>query len=668
MAGNNITGTTNAGIYLYEAVNDNVTQNIISEAPEGIFDVGSTGTVMAGNNITNASYAGIELGSENDLLTLNIISEAPNGIYDDGSTGTVIAGNNITNSSYGIWLYYATSDNLTQNIISEDLNGIFDSDSTGTVMAGNNITNASSYGIWLDGAQYDNLTQNNINGSVSYSYYVSYSSSYNSFTNNTISGDLWVYDDSENLNANYYNNSFMGNIYYLANGTPASSFCNITSSTGTWADGGSDLPFSSSTSCLSEEEWSGSGEDWHPWVGSPIYFISLSPANGYSSSSTTQTFSFTVGDNLFPTVNCTLYIDGSDIANNASVSDNVSTSFTTTLSISSHTWYVNCSDEGNNSLSSSPRNITIQQVGTGCAYNNPSCTSPQVCVDNACVTPSGCEYNNPSCPSGYQCVSNQCEYYYSYGGGGGGVINVQQGCAYNNPMCGIGYDCINNTCVSAGSTNQTTPPNQVNTTEMLDLQAPASGLLGSTITIKVVIAGTDTPVPNLQVEVISPTHERLTITTDTTGEANYVAEELGVYQYSITNPVLEYRITNIYNTSTTNQNMTSAQSAISDANATISSAENAGKNMTDARKKLNDANAAFNAGNYTQAEQLAHEAEQLALNASAQASNVSVTAPPVQQPFDWTPICGAVVLLVLLIIAVMYLRNRNKGEYEEDED
>jgi len=47
---------------------------------------------------------------------------------------------------------------------------------------------------------------------------------------------------------------------------------------------------------------------------------------------------------------------------------------------------------------------------SGCAYSNPSCTSPKVCQNNACVLPPGCKYSNPACASGFYCdnSTNSC--------------------------------------------------------------------------------------------------------------------------------------------------------------------------------------------------------------------------------------------------------------------
>ena len=67
----------------------------------------------------------------------------------------------------------------------------------------------------------------------------------NVFLNNTFQAEWWVASYSED--ENYFNNSEMGNKYYFVNGTPSWEVYDISSSTnGSWADEGSDLPFNSS--------------------------------------------------------------------------------------------------------------------------------------------------------------------------------------------------------------------------------------------------------------------------------------------------------------------------------------------------------------------------------------------------------------------------------------
>jgi parallel beta-helix repeat protein len=141
--------------------------------------------------------------------------------------------------------------------------GLYLNDENNTRILNNNISNVS-VGIALYTLDYGTVNTeilNNTINSSSYCLYIDSSSANNTALHNTLIGNHWVHDED---GSNYYNDSTSGNIYYLANGTRASKVYNITSSTNTWADGGSDRPFNSS---LSGGQWADLGEDWHPWVG-----------------------------------------------------------------------------------------------------------------------------------------------------------------------------------------------------------------------------------------------------------------------------------------------------------------------------------------------------------------------------------------------------------------
>jgi len=80
----------------------------------------------------------------------------------------------------------------------------------------------------------------------------------------------------------------------------------------------------------------------------------------------------------------------------------------------------------------------------------------------------------------------------------------------------------------------------------MDILAPANGFVGDTITVKLVIAGTDTPVPNVTVSVITPSGLKILLVTDETGQASFIPEEVGLYSYSIPNPLISNRVTYIF--------------------------------------------------------------------------------------------------------------------------
>jgi parallel beta-helix repeat protein len=80
------------------------------------------------------------------------------------------------------------------------------------------------------------------------------------FLRNTFRSNSWIDNDSE---LNTFSNESVGNIYYLADETPAWETYNITDSDSNgYADAGDDLPFNQEV--LGEELWLGLGMDEHP--------------------------------------------------------------------------------------------------------------------------------------------------------------------------------------------------------------------------------------------------------------------------------------------------------------------------------------------------------------------------------------------------------------------
>ncbi len=89
-----------------------------------------------------------------------------------------------------------------------------------------------------------------------------------------------------------------------------------------------------------------------------------SPANSISSTTSSYNFTFNVSDS-YDVANCSLIIDG-DIS---STSSNISTSLTngivkSSISVGSHTWSINCTDQAGNVNSSSSRTLTVSSSTT----------------------------------------------------------------------------------------------------------------------------------------------------------------------------------------------------------------------------------------------------------------------------------------------------------------
>lgn len=174
--------------------------------------------------------------------------------------GFSITGNN-SNSTYGV---YSTQLNTTiQNCqISNFSTGIGINGATRSTVRNNTIiTNSIS-------ASTTAITATSLAGN-------------NTILGNNLTSNRWISDSN---GSNNYNDSNSGNIYYFTNGTGAWNVFDIyNNGSSNWAQYGSDRPFNATTV---GGNWSGSGQDWHPYVGTAILSVSILPPFGGSYSKT----------------------------------------------------------------------------------------------------------------------------------------------------------------------------------------------------------------------------------------------------------------------------------------------------------------------------------------------------------------------------------------------
>ena len=226
----NFTSTNNAGIYM-EAASNNTVSNTIANS---VMNIGIMVYAYGNNNyFYNVSASGwdaiyIVSASNNIVINSTIFSNSEFGISLSTATNNTFLGNNITAP---VW------------VSDTDVPYCFDS---GRCLAEGNDNEsclAISNCAW-DGTCYSPETCNGGNQPTceAIGAYCSWASPVDSF-----------------------NDSTSGNIYYFANGTPSWWGYNIsTGSIPNWATSGTARPFGTTNT---PTEWSGYGEDWHPWVG-----------------------------------------------------------------------------------------------------------------------------------------------------------------------------------------------------------------------------------------------------------------------------------------------------------------------------------------------------------------------------------------------------------------
>ncbi|MBN2459309.1 fibronectin type III domain-containing protein [Candidatus Woesearchaeota archaeon] len=91
-----------------------------------------------------------------------------------------------------------------------------------------------------------------------------------------------------------------------------------------------------------------------------------SPGDNEWTTDTTPDFVFTTTDSLDNLLNCTLWVDGTSYANNASTINNTATTLTASpaLSEASHSWAVNCTDDASNTGHTTARTIYIDNTAS----------------------------------------------------------------------------------------------------------------------------------------------------------------------------------------------------------------------------------------------------------------------------------------------------------------
>ncbi|WP_169805343.1 beta strand repeat-containing protein [Methanobrevibacter cuticularis] len=192
---NNITGTSNYGVYLYASSSNN------------------TNITFTNNNITGTSNYGVYLytpSSINSQFTLtnnNITGTSGSGVYLDASSSNNVnitfTNNNVTGTYEGVYLYTPSS-----------INSQF-------TLTNNNITGTSNYGVYLSPSNNNSqftFTNNNITGTYGVYLYASSSNNVNiTFTNNNITGTYGVYLvslTSINSQFTFTNNNITGTSSY----------------------------------------------------------------------------------------------------------------------------------------------------------------------------------------------------------------------------------------------------------------------------------------------------------------------------------------------------------------------------------------------------------------------------------------------------------------------
>ncbi|UCF08929.1 MAG: right-handed parallel beta-helix repeat-containing protein [Thermoplasmata archaeon] len=244
---NNVSNNIFKGIYLYESLGNEITNNKVSNNQIGIELLYSSDNRIINNTVSWNSHKGVRIWisnptgktSNNNIISNNNVSNNPDcGIELDSSDDNTIIGNNVSNNNYGIVLYDCNGNSIAGNFVlknelsigltSSSNNDIIENDvinnnpPPGSYKAGislrgspdnriinNNILSNNGSGIYLDdsaiGSSDNNTISDNIMSSnTGHGIYLRSPSNHNVITNNKVSNNaedgIYVYDNEASYN------------------------------------------------------------------------------------------------------------------------------------------------------------------------------------------------------------------------------------------------------------------------------------------------------------------------------------------------------------------------------------------------------------------------------------------------------------------------------------
>ncbi len=369
-AGYSITGDNSSltyGVYS-TSFNTTVKNCNISNFSIGVYFSGASNGTIQSNTLTSTFVGSVGQGygvradnlANNLLIQNNTASSYRSSVVIDGCTNVNVSSNPLLTSQIasGVNLYASNltyvfnntmltvSSNQSQATASPIL--LHSGASSNTILA-NTLTTSSNASIYLltDVAgliQTNNTILNNTITNAPIGIHADLGSGNNTFLYNNITADIWIMD---NNGTNYYNTSSMGNIYYFQNSTPSWQVYSIVDMDNNhWADTGYNVPLNSSVS-----EWSGSGNDYHPYTD--IYdtypnltSLDISPSPAYKTSTLYCTVNASDNEQTNLTISYEWYkndtnqtsLAGSMVAQNSTPA-NLSTNVSSSLLLKGDSWF-----------------------------------------------------------------------------------------------------------------------------------------------------------------------------------------------------------------------------------------------------------------------------------------------------------------------------------------
>ena len=389
----NSTGTCawGDGIYLYSSNYTTILNSTgISDKNYGIrLYLSSNNLILNSTGISNHGL-GIYLASSSSNTFVNAIgtSNLAQGIYlASSSNNTFINSTGTSNSSYGIYIFSSSNNAISNSTLSGSSYGLYIVSSNATLLSNDHYYN-NSIDFFVGGPSSFNMSNAIFDNPLG---------NFQHFSNLTINDSLSSgesYAVSWSANPTALHPGYSSFVQKFVNISVLSGNPSIDSIVWTWTPG--------ELGSYNESEFSllGYNGSWNLLNGSPdttahtlsmtslkpgaIYGImepsSLppavtlnSPANLSISNSSAVTFSFTAVSNQSITMNCSLFLDNVLSQSNSSTLNNTATLFLiSSIPDGNHFWYVQCTDNANNTGTSLVNNLTIDTQAPLVTLNSPA--------------------------------------------------------------------------------------------------------------------------------------------------------------------------------------------------------------------------------------------------------------------------------------------------------
>jgi len=196
IAGLTITGNADspstAGVFIDNADNSRISNNIITNMQDGIYMESSAGNSIQNNTILSNNLHGMYIhSSKQNIVENNSIQNNKRGLYLDESEQNTVADNEINNNQiYGIGLRKSSSNTVTQNQLTFNNIGLALTSSDKNTIFGNNASENKQDGLHLWLSNSNSITDNFFEDNKDSGTRLVSLSSNNIFERNTFSGNL----------------------------------------------------------------------------------------------------------------------------------------------------------------------------------------------------------------------------------------------------------------------------------------------------------------------------------------------------------------------------------------------------------------------------------------------------------------------------------------------